>query len=327
GPDAACSCTEVYITATITNTGTEDICLLCDPRTMCFELPTEKCAVTKLDSLGGVGGHQGRQPQFRGYRAKYVPSFKSAMDHCIPLAPGESRSTKHNLSKMYDLCHSGKGTYQVSPFGSGLPLAASLQPKRLRVGTREVSASVDGNINVGDNYKTQFIGCDAGQQADIELAAAAAQTYTINANFYFSTLQPNLANPTRRYKTWFGTYPTQDQINTVSSHFAELDTNDFTSFTYDCTSCTSPDSFAYVQVDQFGVINLCPAFWDAPLMGTDSKAGTIVHEASHFVVNGNTQDFAYGQREAKQLAKDDPDSAVMNADSHEYFVENDPTML
>ena len=30
----------------------------------------------------------------------------------------------------------------------------------------------------------------------------------------------------------------------------------------------------------FGTINLCGAFWDAPATGTDSKAGTLVHEVS-----------------------------------------------
>ena len=31
----------------------------------------------------------------------------------------------------------------------------------------------------------------------------------------------------------------------------------------------------------FGTINLCGAFWDAPATGTDSKAGTLVHEVSN----------------------------------------------
>jgi peptidyl-Lys metalloendopeptidase len=58
--------------------------------------------------------------------------------------------------------------------------------------------------------------------------------------------------------------------------------------------------------------------------GTDSKAGTIVHEQSHFTVNGGTQDIVYGQSGAKSLAISNPAQAIMNADSHEYFAENTP---
>ncbi|CAG8768261.1 1933_t:CDS:1, partial [Acaulospora colombiana] len=58
--------------------------------------------------------------------------------------------------------------------------------------------------------------------------------------------------------------------------------------------------------------------------GTDSKAGTIVHEASHFTKNGGTDDIRYGQRDCRELASSDPDTAIKNADSHEFFAENTP---
>ena len=40
--------------------------------------------------------------------------------------------------------------------------------------------------------------------------------------------------------------------------------------------------------------------------------------------NGGTDDVVYGQDGAKDLAKSDPDQAITNADSHEYFAENNP---
>ncbi|KAB5588437.1 Peptidyl-Lys metalloendopeptidase [Ceratobasidium theobromae] len=58
--------------------------------------------------------------------------------------------------------------------------------------------------------------------------------------------------------------------------------------------------------------------------GTDSKAGTIVHEQTHFDEYGGTRDHAYGQHGCQELAQKDPNTAVMNADSHEYFAENNP---
>jgi len=77
---------------------------------------------------------------------------------------------------------------------------------------------------------------------------------------------------------------------------------------------------------QFGTIYLCGAFWNAPNTGTDSRAGTIIHESSHFTNNGGTSDYAYGQTAAMQLAISNPSQAIFNADSHEYFAENNPAM-
>jgi peptidyl-Lys metalloendopeptidase len=71
-------------------------------------------------------------------------------------------------------------------------------------------------------------------------------------------------------------------------------------------------------------IYVCNAFWNAPNTGTDSKAGTLVHEMSHFNVVAATDDHAYGQTAAKNLAISSPTKALDNADSHEYFAENTP---
>jgi hypothetical protein len=82
--------------------------------------------------------------------------------------------------------------------------------------------------------------------------------------------------------------------------------------------------YAYVYPNQPYKIYVCKAFWSAPLLGTDSKGGTLVHEMSHFTVVAGTDDLAYGQSAAGQLAVSDPVKAVNNADSHEYFGENTP---
>ena len=72
-------------------------------------------------------------------------------------------------------------------------------------------------------------------------------------------------------------------------------------------------------------MHLCGAFFAAPATGTDSKAGTMVHETSHFTVVAGTADNAYGQTACKNLAKSNSNKAVNNADSHEYFAENTPS--
>ena len=83
-------------------------------------------------------------------------------------------------------------------------------------------------------------------------------------------------------------------------------------------------------------IYLCPLFWSAPLTGINSQvpftvfvfskshsfqAGTIVHELTHFQVNGGTWDWAYGVVACRTLAIAARHLAVNNADSFEYFAE------
>jgi|GEM_PF-3509692 hypothetical protein len=80
------------------------------------------------------------------------------------------------------------------------------------------------------------------------------------------------------------------------------------------------ETFAYVYPDEVAHnIYLGGAFWDANTSGYNSKAGTIIHELSHRV--HSTEDHVYGMKDAKALAKDDPQLAVTNADNYEFLAE------
>ena len=83
----------------------------------------------------------------------------------------------------------------------------------------------------------------------------------------------------------------------------------------------NPTVFAYVTKDNPDKIYLGPSFATAPATGTDSKAGTIGHEMTHFNKIAGTDDVVYGQKKSLQLAKDNPADALRNADSHEYYLE------
>jgi peptidyl-Lys metalloendopeptidase len=84
--------------------------------------------------------------------------------------------------------------------------------------------------------------------------------------------------------------------------------------------------YAYVYPNMPYVIYLCGVFWSSPVTGTDSRAGTLIHEMSHFDVVAGTDDLAYGQNACKSLASSNPGNAIRNADSHEYFAENTPRL-
>jgi peptidyl-Lys metalloendopeptidase len=83
-----------------------------------------------------------------------------------------------------------------------------------------------------------------------------------------------------RYTTWFGIFDIS-RYSTVTTHFASIDNAmDTAPVMFDC-GCKKK-YYAYVYPTRPYAIYLCKVFWTAPMTGTDSKAGTLIHEMSHF---------------------------------------------
>lgn len=163
------------------------------------------------------------------------------------------------------------------------------------------------------------VGCTSSQTTSINSAVSGAKTYASNSLSYL-----NAGTKGARYTTWFGTYDAT-RYSTVKAHFNSILSafnNQAVSVNCGCTST----AYAYVYPTQPYKIWVCKAFWSAPSTGTDSKAGTMVHEMSHFNAVAGTDDWAYGHTSAKSLATSNPSKAVDNADSHEYFAENTPKL-
>jgi peptidyl-Lys metalloendopeptidase len=123
-----------------------------------------------------------------------------------------------------------------------------------------------------------------------------------------------------RYEDWFGEF-TDERFEDVQAVFTKVrDRMKHVVFTYDLSGedCDDTDyAFTYKGVKK---VHVCPAFWDAPANGIASKAGTIVHEHSH--CDAGTDDIAYGLDDARQLAKDEPDNAIQNAENYEFYAEH-----
>jgi peptidyl-Lys metalloendopeptidase len=150
-------------------------------------------------------------------------------------------------------------------------------------------------------------------------AAAAALAMATDGEAY---MQKNTL--AARYGKWFGAAD-EARAQLVKTHFGAI-REAFANkpVTVDC-GCNK-SYFAYVYPSQPYKIYVCKAFWSAPMTGTDSKGGTLVHEMSHFTVVAGTDDWVYGQTGAADLARTDPAKSVDNADSHEYFGENTPEL-
>jgi len=126
---------------------------------------------------------------------------------------------------------------------------------------------------------------------------------------------PATTDPT--YALWFGAY-TDARFNIVSAVYGQVQTNfQGPAITYSTAGSNClPNSLGYTSYGST-TIYLCSLFWSAPATGTDSQAGTLVHEHTHS--DANTSDIAYGQSDCQALAASNPDQAVNNADSYEYY--------
>ncbi|PIL25448.1 hypothetical protein GSI_13338 [Ganoderma sinense ZZ0214-1] len=318
-PDAIEGVENLRAITTLTNTGDQTLKLLNDPRGALHTFPTNAFAITT---------ENGASPSFTGMKVKYSPGRAAKLTDpslFTVLAPGESTSLTHDLSSAYNFTSTGHRSYHIAASNLFHFVDANNEISAIRADAQGYDFTLTGGklavVRPVLGRDAQFHGCSSSQRSALATAAPYANAYAASALAY---LRRHPFTSTPRYKTWFGTY-TRAGHALVREHFAHIAAHNYTRFTYDCT-CTDPGVYAMVDPGELDTVYLCGAFWDAPRTGTDSQAGTLIHEASHFTANGGTDDYVYGQHGAGDLAASDPDEAVMNADSHEYFAENSPAL-
>ncbi len=268
--------------------------------------------------------------------AHYKRPEPTAKDYYV-LKPGKSYTKTVELSALYDLTEGGSYTIEYRTESSQLFARQFDKQGKVMVSDDDGVLQSDAALIwiEGSNRgklvspalmqaplqaavaSLSFSKCTSSQQSTVTTAVNNAKSYANNSNNY---LQAGTRGA--RYTTWFGAY-TSSRYSTVKSHFSAIKgAFDTKPVVVDC-SCTQ-SYYAYVYPTQPYKIYVCKAFWSAPMTGTDSKAGTLVHEMSHFNVVAATDDHAYGQSAAKSLASSNPTKAIDNADNHEYFAENTP---
>lgn len=245
----------------------------------------------------------------------------------VKLAPGETLSRLVALTGLYDFSETGAYAIRYSTGALGLVSDRAGPPAGPRavdsLSSNTVYLWIEGHdmgllAKAGGGGGGSKASCTSAQQTVVGDAKSAAKKYSAEALTYLSG-----RSVTTRYITWFGTY-SSSRWDGVRLNFQGID-GAVSGIKSDC-SCRK-NYYAYVYPnDASHTVYLCNVFWSAPLTGTDSKAGTLIHETSHFTDVAGTDDYVYGQSGAKSLAISDPDKAVNNADNHEYFAENAPSL-
>jgi peptidyl-Lys metalloendopeptidase len=239
----------------------------------------------------------------------------------VRIEAGATLTYRVDLSQTYEL---GNGRYAIEYLGHGrgAETATVESTTPVLLWTTGRTARVKDAQTQGEGTEADITytgGCTSSEQSTLVSSVDAATTYSTESHSYLN----GTPTGTQRYVKWFGKFKS-GRWNTAQTHFSAIESAFKTKpLTLDC-SCNDNGVYAYVFSDQPYKIYLCGAFWRAPLTGTDSKGGTLIHEMSHFNVVAGTNDWAYGQTAAARLAQTDPKKAIDNADSHEYFAENNP---
>jgi len=268
------------------------------------------------------------------YTGKLVKRAAPQAEDYIEILPGETYAVDVDLAQIYDLSVAGDyairfrsrldgvrgremAVQDLEGDGVSLPLA-----KGQVVESNSVSMWIDERpepIQVEmESIGGYTGGCTSSEISALQTAYSNATTMSTKAYNW------TVSHPTggSLYTLWFGSY-NSSRFSTVKTHYNSLKTTFSTkSFTMDC-GCTD-NYYAYVYPSQPYKVYLCNAFWQAPATGRDSKAGTLVHETSHFYVVASTRDYVYGATAAQRLARTNPKKAIKNADNHEYFAEDQP---
>lgn len=249
------------------------------------------------------------------------------------IPPGRAVRKVLDLSEAYEIREAGGYTVQLRTFihdyGRESPkiLARRRQPKvfytesniarfellRKRRSRRAAEAKLPA-----------FAGCSPEQEQILRLSVWKAQDIALDALGMLNSTAAGDRPESKRYVHWFGAYSAV-RYDTAVAHFEDIAlalANEEISF-----NCVDNYRFyAYVIPNKPYEITICNKFWNAPLTETDSQSGTIIHEVSHFIVVADTDDHVYTQEKCELLALGDPKKAIRNADSHEYFAENHPSL-
>lgn len=318
--------TQGSIEVSLSNTGPEAVSVLL------WDTPFEK---TLSDNVFIVESVVKGFPflQVASYIGRSVKRSNPSIEHYQIIQPGETISTHLQLNNYYNITQLGE--YRVRYSGDiRYEVVSAIQGRTRNTLTsinalnhaELVSESVPVSLAPAIKLRLRppgYDSCSIQEQADIVEAATVAETLAKTALGDLQGLPDNQRDTSPRYNAWFGVYSDSRYTQVVSNFtaIAQALENELLQFSCDCTEA---GIFAFVYPEFPYNITLCPGFGIAAVNGRDSRAGTIIHELSHFTVVGGTDDHVYGHDGARALAASNPDLAITNADSYEYFAENAP---
>jgi hypothetical protein len=257
------------------------------------------------------------------YINKHLKRGSPDASHFVTMAPGETITAVINLEHSHAVHEAGEYTVHLDTailhYGPGTPeeLAQQEQFNPHTIHSEPIQYKlVQGRTPHSFTDGRTIENCTSNELWTANEAMDIGLSMVVRAE----TVLENSTARKAPLEEWFGTTSTAN-VNTIKSNFASIRTVLGQSIELFCDRSTS--HFAYVRSADHKIY-LGKEFWDAPMTGIDSKAGTIIHEVSHFNNVANTDDLKYGIKDVKALADSSPNDAIKNAETYEYFAESMP---
>ena len=180
-----------------------------------------------------------------------------------------------------------------------------------------------------DGYDKFRTPCTPDQTLMVKATIAEAKSILTKT---IQVLPPRNSTIGNKFRRWFGGREgeSDDTLQKIYSEILSfIDAKIF--WCANRTNVGREDTVAFVRKGSFFEIFIMGSFFfDAPNSGADSKAGTLIHEASHQATVARIVDSDvtgdgkpdYGISNAEQLARTRPDRARRTGDNLEYFAED-----
>lgn len=173
-----------------------------------------------------------------------------------------------------------------------------------------------------------FEGCNVAETRVIAQALRSAKDLTLKAAV--------VIGDTPDYRRWFGEYSQANAEEVRANLKAIVTAIRGGGVTARCEEVAddgcAAGEYAWVYSDEPYLMHLCPPFFDLPPLErlrpgsrrgeNGTREGTIVHEVSHFLRVARTEDHCYSRPVCQRMAREDPQLAIDNADSYQYFTED-----
>ena len=266
------------------------------------------------------------------YEGRYVYRTPPSIDEYILLEPGQRISVNVRINDIFTLHSDGlydikynkplqvlsKDEMDLEMEGREVEVSESVSIHLENVHLfsspvrEEVDQGEDPIVHIESCTLAVYIGGTAKERAD---TTAAHKKLCAG----FDKVKAKVRND-KNYTTWFGAY-TVSRANKVRSVYQKCrDGIAQNTVTYNIKPSTCKSNWYAYTYHNSHTVFLCDIYFRDPIpcrtSGT-SKEGTLVHEWTHAF--GLTEDYAYGETAVKNLAKSDPDKAVNNAETYEFY--------
>ncbi|TRM67414.1 Deuterolysin metalloprotease family-domain-containing protein [Schizophyllum amplum] len=303
-PSSVASLDELSLTATVTNTNSEDVKIL-KYGTVLDSLPTRSFFVSKDDA----------EVPFAGVKV----SVELSDDAYTTIKSGESVSVVHNIAALYDFESAGTGIFTFAP------------KVELKVGAAD--EAISEKVQSTANTVTVEIGNVAKRHLE-EKRATVSCSNTSYRSFISSSYTEGkaLASLAASYinsngrSSLFTAYWGQSSTSTVASKFTAVANENSSSRTLNCSDpygVCDGNVIAYTLIATTNIY-YCSIFYNevastrlcsgTTVASRNVRGGTTLHELTHAVAD--TDDVTYGCS-ADQALSDS--QSVINADNYNCF--------